>query len=221
MASVSGHNPDREGNFHELMNRVREGDSNAAWELLDRYGRYVLHVIRQNLQPQLRSKFDSTDFYQNVWASFFAHPGMLQRFSTSKEFLGYLAGMAKNKLKMENRKRFNTKKHNVNKESSLESVAPSHDESPSKTHAEPMDAGVPTPSYVAMVREEWDQWMAQQSKQSQKVVELRFRGASFDEIADELHINEKTARRVIDSLIGRLGPPEDVEEKPKGDAKPS
>lgn len=201
--------------FRELMARIKEGDQHAAWQLLDEYGAYLLHIIRQHLPSQLRSKYDSTDFYQNVWASFFRQPQVFQRLGAPKDLLNYLRGMARNKLTMESRRRFATAKYNVNLESSWEGVQESAADDNEKVRLEPEDRRNPAPSYVAMVREQWNQWLAKQSPQNQQVVDLRFRGASFEEIATQLKINEKTARRVIESLIHELSPA-----PPKTDSPP-
>lgn len=198
---------ERGPSFQELMERIRAGDQQAAWSLLDQYGTYLLHVIRQNLPVRLRSKFDSTDFFQNVWASFFRQPDVLHKFDGPKDLINYLRGMARNKLTMEARRRFGTAKYNVNRESSLEDLGGgARSDGGEARRPEPMDGRQPTPSYVAMVREQWDQWMSKQSTQNQRVVDLRFRGASFNEIASELNINERTARRVIESLLHELEP---------------
>ena len=58
--------------FTSLMQRVHQGDEDAAWELLDEYGPHVINVVRRVLTSRMRSKADSTDFAQSVWASFFA-----------------------------------------------------------------------------------------------------------------------------------------------------
>lgn len=191
------------------MQRVHDGDQQAAWELLDRYGTYLLYVVRQNLPSRLRSMFDSADFAQNVWASFFRQPDIFQQLAAPKDLLNYLRGIARNKLTMESRRRFGTAKYDLNRESSLDDVASAADGETSPKHAEPADGRYPPPSQVAMVREKWDQWVAKQSPQGQRIIDLRFRGASFNEIAAELKINEKTARRVIENLIRELDPPSD------------
>lgn len=208
--------------FHELMERIRTGDQAAAWELLDTYGSYLMHVIRQNLPTRLRSKFDSTDFYQNVWASFFGQPEVFQRLDGPKDLLNYLRGMARKKLLMENRRRFQTQKYDMNKESSLDDAPPvdAHSEgAPAKK--EPPDKRQSTPSQVAMVREEWDQWMSKQTLVHQKVVALRFKGLSFEQIAQELRISERTARRVIDQLKAQFGTFGDDEDRPDDLQHPS
>lgn len=200
--------------FRELMVRIQQGDQQAAWQLLDEYGTYLLHVIRRHLPAQLRSKYDSTDFFQNVWASFFRKPQLLQRFDGPKDLLNYLRGMARNKLTMESRRRFGTAKYDVNREASLENFGSASDRAGDMGAPDPADHRQPAPSHVAMVREQWNQWLAKQSPQNQQIVDLRFRGASFDEIATQLKINERTARRIIDSLIHELSPAPDEPESP-------
>src|SRR5262245_41197954 len=54
-----------------LLERIRAGDEVAARELLARYEAQVRLVVRRQLPKLLRSRFDSLDFLQSVWASFF------------------------------------------------------------------------------------------------------------------------------------------------------
>lgn len=183
--------------FHALMQRVRDGDQEAAWTLLDTYGRFVLHVVRQHLSPQLRSKFDSMDFVQNVWASFFREPEAIRDFSHPKDLVNYLRAMARNKLGMEARRRFQTAKYDVGREASLTSES---EKSPA-SEPDQLDTRQPTPSQIAMVREQWQRWLARQTPCHQEVVRMRFSGASYDEIAQSLQINERTARRVVERLM--------------------
>ena len=67
-------------NFHDLMRRVRDGSEDAAWEFNRRYGGYIRRAVRRVLNPKLRSKFDSIDFVQLVWLSFFRMRDNADRF---------------------------------------------------------------------------------------------------------------------------------------------
>lgn len=58
--------------FASLMQRVREGSQDAAHELFQQYGPHILRIVRRKLHKTMRSKYDSSDFVQAVWASFFA-----------------------------------------------------------------------------------------------------------------------------------------------------
>ncbi len=57
--------------FCTLMRRVGEGSEDAAWELVTRYGEDIRRAVRRVLNVKLRPKFNSLDFVQLVWKSFF------------------------------------------------------------------------------------------------------------------------------------------------------
>ena len=59
------------GDIRELLARIKNGDEEASRELLSRYESKVRLVVRRQLPRLLRSRFDSIDFLQSVWGSFF------------------------------------------------------------------------------------------------------------------------------------------------------
>jgi DNA-directed RNA polymerase specialized sigma24 family protein len=61
-----------EGEFRELMRRVRTGDEDAASELVRRYGPVVRGAVRVHLRDsRLRHYFDSMDLVQSVLRNLF------------------------------------------------------------------------------------------------------------------------------------------------------
>ena len=54
--------------------------------------------MRRVLSPELRSKFDSLDFVQWVWLSFFRVRDKADRFERPEHLVKFLAGMARNKV---------------------------------------------------------------------------------------------------------------------------
>lgn len=62
---------DDDDDFFLLMRRIREGSEDAAWELFEKYGGYIRRAVRRALNPRLRTQFESQDFVQMVWKSFF------------------------------------------------------------------------------------------------------------------------------------------------------
>ncbi|MGC4003155.1 MAG: sigma-70 family RNA polymerase sigma factor [Pirellulales bacterium] len=184
-------NPNELQDFRELMRCLCEGSEDAAWQLVDRYGGSVRRVVRRTLSEQLRTKFDSMDFMQAVWVSLFRERERFSEFESPEQFVGYLKAIAKNKLAMENRKRFQTQKRDVRRE------VGNTDDFPIE---ERLSAGSPRPSEVAQVRELWHVMLERESDQNRKIVELRLSGMTYDEIAASIGINERTARRVIDRL---------------------
>src|SRR5262245_50351321 len=109
--------------LRDLMERLRQGSSEAAQELFETYGPHVLRVVRRKLDKKLRAKFDSTDFEQAVWASFFIYPTHGYHFEQPEELIAFLANLAHNKLVDALRQRYRTEKYNVNRERSLEGSA--------------------------------------------------------------------------------------------------
>src|SRR5437879_12143859 len=88
-----------EGDIPRFLARIQAGDEEAARELLTRYEAEVRLVVRRQLPRLLRSRFDSLDFLQSVWGSFF------QRMRTgptevedSRHLVAFLARAAKNKV---------------------------------------------------------------------------------------------------------------------------
>src|SRR5690242_20386339 len=90
---------DEPGTIQSLLARIKEGDEDAARELLCRYEAKVRLVVSRQLPRLLRSRFDSLDFLQSVWGSFF------QRIRTGpndlheeKNLIALLAWAARNKV---------------------------------------------------------------------------------------------------------------------------
>src|SRR6516164_1101831 len=82
-----------------FLARIQQGDDDAARELLARYEAEVRLVVRRQLPRLLRSRFDSLDFLQSVWGSFFRRvrgggPPPAE-FEDSRHLVAFLARAAK------------------------------------------------------------------------------------------------------------------------------
>lgn len=186
---------DRE--FQELMRRIREGDQQAAWDLLELYGPHLRRVVRCRMHAKLRSKFDSIDFVQSVWGAFFTDAEKLRKFEQPKDLIAFLAKMARNKVYEETRRRFEYQRYRLSREQPL-------DEHENSAHA--IDPGQHRASEIAVVRERWNRTLSKRSQLDLQILEMRFQGSTFDEIAAALNVNEKMARRVIQEIIGGVIP---------------
>jgi RNA polymerase sigma factor (sigma-70 family) len=182
--------------FRDLMRRVREGSQDAARELVKQYQPYIIRVVRKKLSGKLRSKFDSDDFAQALWASFYEHRSEVDRFERPSALVAFLARMARNKVVTEHRRYFSTKSRNARGECSLEG--------PAARLAGSLMAPDPTPSEVVSVQEQLDELTRAQPEEHQRIIELLRRGVDHAEIAAELGLSKKTVQRVMRRIVRDL-----------------
>ncbi len=187
---------EQQADFQRLMSEIKAGSEEAVTELLGKYGHHILRVIRRRMNQQLRSQFDSQDYVQAVWASFFAHREKISRFGSPEELLAFLQQVANNKV-IDDVRRFYTKKKNIRRNRSIESTV-------AKTGDMPQDDS-PTASEVAVANEQLTRFLQGQPERNRQIIELRIAGETYTEIARKLNLNERTARRVVASLSPRLG----------------
>jgi RNA polymerase sigma-70 factor (ECF subfamily) len=189
---------DKPNEFATLMRRLRAGSEDAARELLDRYGEHILRVVRRKLSRELRSKFDSVDFVQAVWASFFADLPRQRDFDRPQALMAFLVTLAQNKVIDAVRQRMLSQKYNVNRERPLDDVE--------AIESAGLAAREPTPSQAAVAQDEWRHLLADLPAHYQRMLMLLREGHTQKDIARELNVNEKTIRRVLDKLNGEPSP---------------
>ena len=177
--------------FATLMNRVAGQGPDAeaaARELVDRHGAAILQVVREKLFTKLRSKFDSQDFAQSVWASFFAIPPDQRRFERHDQLMLFLMRMARNKV-LEASRRLRGKRNDINRECSLGgSQAPAANDLPGRE---------PTGSAVAVAHEAWERLFAKKPVHRQAARPTTYCGRTPEEIARELGVSVRTVYRVL------------------------
>lgn len=188
--------PDSQQHFLDLMEEVRAGSQDAIGRLVDTYGEHIYRIIRRRMNAQLRTQFDSQDFAQAVWVSFFSNETNLGRFQHPADLAAFLGVVAGNKVVDEIRRRFLTQKNNVNRERRVDAG--------DADQGYQVAANWPTPSEVAVANEQMDRLTAGQPPQYQQVVQMRADGLTYKEIADAIGMDEKTVRRVIKRLSGRI-----------------
>lgn len=184
--------------FRLLMERVQAGSEEAARQLVDQYGPQLIRVIRKRLSQSLRAKFDSQDFVQDVWASFFADMPIQKTFDDPAALATFLMRIARNKVIDAYRERVQGVRHNAERELSLEDLQLNEN---AKAQ---LPARLPTPSTVAMSREEWQMLLQNQPPHYRRILTLAREGKSAIEIAQELDISARTVRRVIETFLPGL-----------------
>src|SRR5438128_606264 len=174
--------------FRDLMMQVLAGSQTAVEELLRRYEPNLLQAVRKRLHKKMRSKFDSFDFTQDVWASFFADLPRYGRFDNPDDLAAYLTRVARNKVIDAVRQRLKLQKHNVGREQSLDDSR--------RLIKEELTGLDPTPSQIVVTEEQWQGFLDKQPLVYRRILILLREGETVEAIAEELGISTRTVRRV-------------------------
>ena len=127
----------------ELIERLNKGDMSAAERAFLAYEPYLRMAVRRRLSGALRTKLDSMDIVQSVWADLLSGLGEAGwRFANRSHLRAFLVKVACNRLIDRHRQHHAA----LAKEQSLATIMPDH--SP-KAHE-------PRPSEVAQGHELWN-----------------------------------------------------------------
>jgi RNA polymerase sigma-70 factor (ECF subfamily) len=182
-----------------LIDRIKAGDEDAIRELVRQFEGDVRTIVRVRLPQSLRSQFDTMDFVQAVWQSVLTKEGQdLGQFTNSRHLRGYLAGVARNKVFEEHRRRTRTQKYNLRRQEPLY-VRQGDRDLPREVAAPD-----PTPSQDAQAHDRFAQLLEGRSPEEATVVELRRRGLTFEEIAEQTGLSERSVRRIIEAIRQRM-----------------
>jgi RNA polymerase sigma factor (sigma-70 family) len=188
-----------EPDISDLMARAKAGDETAIREFLTRFEPEVRIIVRGRLPRMLRTQFDSMDFVQAVWQSFFAGLRSSSRqFENVHHLRGFLAGVARNKVYEEHRRLTRTKKRALAREQSLYVRRGSHEVELALISPEP------TASQDLQASDRLAQLVARCSPLEVQVITLRRQEMTFDEIARRTGASERSVRRIIDEARKRM-----------------
>ncbi len=188
-----------EPDISDLIARAKAGDETAIREFLSRFEPEVRMMVRGRLPRMLRTQFDSMDFVQAVWQSFFADLRSSSRqFENVHHLRGFLAGVARNKVYEEHRRLTRTKKHALAREQSLYVRRGSREVELALISPEP------TPSQAVQASDRLAQLVARCSPLEAQIITLRHQEMTFDEIARRTGVSERSVRRIIDEARERM-----------------
>lgn len=179
-----------------FLERIQGGDQEAARELLARYEPEVRLVVRRQLPRLLRSRFDSLDFLQSVWGSFFRRiRDGATAFEDSRHLVAFLARAAKNKV-IDEYRRAASQKQDMHREEPLWT---------DQGRPRELQAEGDTPSQLVEAEEVLGQLRELVPEERRIVLELKAQDLSSREIASRLNVSERTVQRVIEDLRRRAG----------------
>jgi RNA polymerase sigma factor (sigma-70 family) len=183
--------------FAELLCRVRQGDAEAAVELVHRYESAIRVAVRTRLSdPALRRHFDSMDISQSVLASFFLRAAAGQYdLENPAQLVALLTKMARNKLAMQIRGQ-SRECRNLRRAVALGGVA------------QQLSDTAPMPVEQIADRELVDQAYQLMDPQVRRIASFRADGAGWSEIAAQLggtpEARRKQFRRAMNSIAHTL-----------------
>lgn len=184
---------DQSQQFLLLMNGLRAGEQWAAEELCRSYGPLLRAVVRRHLHSELRSRFDSLDFVQEVWASFLALPGNRYTFESPDALRRFLTRVVQNKVVEVWRQCFGTQKYDIRRELPLEA------ETSRASGIEPASSG-PTPSWCAMAAEEWERLLSRFPAGHRTILIHLREGHDYEDITRLTGISPSTIKRIVRRL---------------------
>jgi RNA polymerase sigma-70 factor (ECF subfamily) len=173
----------------DLLERVGAGDEAAAEEVFRTYEPYLRRVVRRQLPPRLRARFDSADVVQSAWADVlegFRQGGY--RFPDESRLRAFLVRAARNRFL----DRYRQHDKAAAREQSLAGGGP-----------EPVSPD-PRPSQVVGADDLWTQLLALCPPAHRTVLHLKREGVPVPEIAARTGLHEDSVRRLLRELARRL-----------------
>jgi RNA polymerase sigma factor (sigma-70 family) len=185
----------KESSLSAFLQRIQAGDEGAARELLQRFEAEVRLVVRRQLPRLLRSRFDSLDFLQSVWGSFFRRMRTAPtEFEDSRHLVAFLARAAKNKV-IDEYRRAGSRKGDMHREEPLWA---------SGRRPRDVPDAIDSPSEVAQAHEAFGRLRALVPEEKRTIVEMKAQGLSSKDIGERLGISERTVQRVLEDLRRRV-----------------
>jgi RNA polymerase sigma factor (sigma-70 family) len=185
----------------QWIGRLNEGDVAAVERVFQAYEPYLRIAIRRRLSPRLRSKVDSGDIAQSVFADLIRGVrGGGCHFAGWPQLEAFLRRIAARRVADCYQEHGRT----LERERSL-------DETPSQSLG---DAAQARPSQVAQGREFWESVLRACPPAHHEIVRLRMRGHRMGEIAARTGMHEGSVRRILYELARRLSIVRPIERRP-------
>ncbi len=190
---------EHDDDFSGLMERARSGDGAAIREFLARFESEVRAMVRGRLPRRIRSRFDSADFVQAVWKSFFADLNDRPcTFADARHLRVYLAGVVRNKVLEQHRRLTRTEKYDITREENL------YIRQGDREVVREFASADPTPSEKVQADDRLEQLTSGCSQRDIDVLTLRRHGMTNVEIAARIGLDERSVRRILASFRDRM-----------------
>lgn len=181
----------------QLLEQLNTGDAAAAEQVFLTYEPYLRMLVRRQISPPLRSKFDSMDVVQSVWADVLE--GVQKagwHFEDRAHLRAFLVRLTRNRFLDRCRKHRKALAH----EEPLAGSLP----------AESIASDLPRPSEVARRNEVWDRMLSLCPPAHHELLRMKRQGLALAEIASRTGLHESSVRRILYELARKYA---DAEER--------
>lgn len=177
--------------LESVLEQLSAGDADAAQRIFGAYAPYLRMVVRRQLTPALRAKFDSMDIVQSVWADLLGgFQSGCWEFATPQQLRAFLIRVTRNRLI----DRVRQQQTPLRRETRLDGDALSALPQP-----RPAEAGAQLEA-----EEMWQRLLMLCPPKHRALLELKRQGASIGEIAAQSGLHAGSVRRIFCDLAARL-----------------
>lgn len=179
--------------FQELIQSVRDGNEQAAADLVNSYGPEIRLMARVRLtDPSLRRQLDSMDICQSVLGRFFVRAACGEfELESPDSLIRLLATMVRNSCYT------HARKHTAIRRDMRRVAAKDVGELP-------LADRTASPSENVSLKELLGAVERSMSEEERKLVELRRDGCSWDEVAAETGLSAEAARKRLSRAFDRI-----------------
>ena len=178
--------------FRALIHGLREGDEQAARQVVDQYTVRLVAVARQQIGGRLQQRIDAEDVILSAYRSLFCRlqDGQYE-LGTGTDLWKLLVTLTLNKVRRK-AKFHHAARRNVQIEQ--------HD----SLRLERLQYNEPTPADAIELIDLLQHFMANISDRERVVLELRLQGLTTQEISQQTGRGQRTVRRILQRLRERL-----------------
>jgi RNA polymerase sigma-70 factor (ECF subfamily) len=174
-----------------VLAQLTEGDTDAAQRIFTAYAPYLRMVVRRQLTPALRAKFDSMDIVQSVWADLLGgFQAGCWEFANPHQLRAFLIRVTRNRLI----DRVRQQQTPLRRETPVDLDALGTLPQPRLAEA----------SAQLEADEMWQRLLTLCPPKHRELLELKRQGASIGEIAAQSGLHAGSVRRILCDLAARL-----------------
>jgi len=174
-----------------LIEKLSQGDPEAIAEVFRLYEPIMRSVVRRQLGPELKAKFDSSDIVQSVWADLLeGFRAVSWTFADPEHLKAFLVKAVRNRF--------------IDRARQHHSALQREEASGPYDLAGTVPSSGPRPSELVQADELWDKMLARCLPAHREMLELKRQGLTVPEIAGRTGWHEDSIRRILRNLASQL-----------------